>query len=60
MSDCGKGIVIDVRYVFGKMNESEPSDDASLALSTVKTGVVSQFWDKSGRNLFTDPVAVGV
>ena len=44
-----------------KMNESEPSDDASLVIQdAVKTEVVSIPQDQPGRYLSTDPVAVGV
>jgi hypothetical protein len=43
------------------MNESEPSDDASLVIQeAVKTEAVSMLQDQPGRYLFTDPVAVGV
>jgi hypothetical protein len=43
------------------MSESKPADDASLWLqSAVKTGGDQVPWDKSGRNLLTDPAAVGV
>jgi hypothetical protein len=42
------------------MSESKPSDDASLWLQgTVKTGVYQVLRDKSGRNLLTNPAAVG-
>jgi hypothetical protein len=42
------------------MNESEPSDDASLiSKDTVKTGADQLLQDESGRNLFTGPMAVG-
>jgi hypothetical protein len=44
-----------------KMSESKPADDASLWLQgTVKTGVYQVLRDQSGRNLLTDPAAVGV
>jgi len=43
------------------MSESKPADDASLWLQgTVKTGVDQVLRDKSGRNLLTNPAAVGV
>ncbi len=42
------------------MSESKPSDDASLCLSAVKTEVDHWLQDKSGRFLFTDPMAAGV
>jgi hypothetical protein len=44
-----------------QMSESKPADDASLGLQgTVKTGVYQVLREQSGRNLLTDPAAVGV
>jgi hypothetical protein len=43
------------------MSESKLADDASLWLQgTVKTGVDQVLRDRSGRNLLTNPAAVGV
>jgi len=43
------------------MSESEPSDDASLVLQgTVKSAAEYALREQSGRNLLTDPMAVGV
>ena len=44
-----------------KMNESEPSDDASLSSQgAVETEVACTPQDQPGRYLFTGPVAAGV
>jgi len=44
-----------------QMSENKPADDASLWLQgTVKTGVYQVLREQSGRNLLTDPAAVGV
>ena len=61
VSDRGKGVRSERQVRVEKMSESKPSDDASLWLQgTVKTGVYQVLRDKSGRNLLTNPVAVGV
>lgn len=61
VSDRGKVIVKRWQVSIEKMSASKPSDDASLfPQGTVKTGVDHWLQDKSERNLFTDPVTVGV
>ena len=61
VSDRGKVIREGWQVRIGKMSESKPADDASLWLQgTVKTGVDQVLRDKSGRNLLTNPAAVGV
>jgi hypothetical protein len=43
------------------MSESKPSDDASLlSQNAVRTGDDHWLQDRSGRHLFTVPMAVGV
>ena len=61
VSDRGKAILQGWQVRVEKMSESKPADDASLWLQgTVKTGVYQVLRDKSGRNLLTNPAAVGV
>ncbi len=61
VSDRGKGIGKRCQVSIEKMSESEPSDDASLLpQGTVRTGDDHWLQDKSGRYLFTVPMAVGV
>jgi hypothetical protein len=61
VSDRGKGIGKGCQVSIEEMSESKPSDDASLLpQDTVRTGDDHWLQDKSGRYLFTVPMAVGV
>ena len=61
VSDRGKVILKGDRLCIEQMSESKPADDASLGLQgTVKTGVYQVLREQSGRDLLTDPAAVGV
>jgi len=61
VSDRGKGIGKRCQVSIEEMSESKPSDDASLLpQNAVKTGDDHWLQDKSGRYLFTVPMAVGV
>jgi hypothetical protein len=61
VSDRGKGIGKRCQVSIEEMSESKPSDDASLLpQDTARTGDDHWLQDKSGRYLFTVPMAVGV